>query len=185
MMKDHRWDDSLGMFVPLDCDSTKGIDPTPFGSSHDRNLRDEQRDINARKLEISREVQYEKWRQDLRDEISECNGDPCKIIKVKEKYSSYDRGVRKSSDSSSPLKKEDRKGHVYVLQDIRTGLYKIGRTSDMSRRMKELGVGKTSRIVDSKIVDDSYKVEREAHFRYKNSRLPQSEYFNLDSPPSI
>jgi hypothetical protein len=36
MMKDHRWDDSLGMFVPLDCDSTKGIDPTPFGSSHDR-----------------------------------------------------------------------------------------------------------------------------------------------------
>ena len=76
-------------------------------------------------------------------------------------------------------------GYVYVIQDIESRLYKIGRTANMHRRMQELGVGKTARLVTSKYVANAPAVERKAHERYKNSRLPQTEYFRLNTPPAI
>ena len=35
-------------------------------------------------------------------------------------------------------------GFVYVIQDVYTGMYKISRTKDLDRRMKELGAGSWS-----------------------------------------
>jgi predicted GIY-YIG superfamily endonuclease len=76
-------------------------------------------------------------------------------------------------------------GTVYVIQDIATGMYKIGRTKNLDRRMKELGVGKTAKLIQHAEVSDSFSVEKAAHRRYSSKRLPQSEYFKLNSPPSI
>jgi hypothetical protein len=78
-----------------------------------------------------------------------------------------------------------RAGTVYVIQDISTGLYKIGITTNMQRRMRELGVGTTARLVEQKQVSDARAVEKAAHKRYKAQRLPQTEYFRLDRPPTI
>jgi hypothetical protein len=184
-MIDHYWDESLGMFVPSDLESTDGIDPTPFGSDHPRNQSSHHRELNSSKLESLREDQYEKWREEVRQELIDCGGDPIKESQVRSKYSNYDRGYTSPSSRSSPSTDPNKKGHVYVIQDKRSGLFKIGRTTDMNRRMKELGVGKTSRLIQSKEVENAPRVEKEAHSKYKNSRLPQSEYFNLDTPPSI
>lgn len=76
-------------------------------------------------------------------------------------------------------------GTVYVLQHIDTGLYKIGRTTNMKARMRTLGVGKTTRLISSRYVSNAAEVEKAAHRRYKGQRLPQTEYFRLDSAPSI
>lgn len=76
-------------------------------------------------------------------------------------------------------------GTVYVIQDLSTGLFKIGRTSNMKDRMKALGVGKTARLVNHRYVSNAAEVEKEAHRRYRDHRLPQTEYFRLNSPPSI
>ena len=76
-------------------------------------------------------------------------------------------------------------GTVYVIQDIQSRLYKIGRTTNLQRRMKELGVGATARLISSKQVSNAAEVERRAHQRYKSARLPQTEYFKLDRPPMI
>jgi hypothetical protein len=76
-------------------------------------------------------------------------------------------------------------GIVYVIQDLRTGLFKIGRTTNLSLRMKALGVGKTARLIQYKFVSDAAAVERAAHRRYRAQRLPQTEYFHLSAPPTI
>ena len=76
-------------------------------------------------------------------------------------------------------------GTVYVIKDRSTGLYKIGRTKNLERRMQELGVGKTADLVSSVEVGDMNAVEKAAHRRYKDKRLPQTEYFKLDRPPQI
>lgn len=83
------------------------------------------------------------------------------------------------------MQQTEKSGWVYVIQDKTTGLYKIGRTKNIERRMKQLGVGKSARLIQRKMVVDSYAVERTAHQRYKNSRLPQTEYFKLSSPPVL
>jgi len=181
-MREHYWDEDLGMFVPNDLQTTDGIDPTPFGSDHPRNQSSDTRSKNSSKLESSREEQYEKWREEVRKELEDCGGDPFKESVVRSKYSDYDRGYSKPTH---PLNDTSKRGHVYVIQDKRTGLYKIGRTTDLNRRMRELGVGKSSRLIQSKEVDNAPLSEKEAHKKYKDSRLPQTEYFNLDNPPSI
>jgi predicted GIY-YIG superfamily endonuclease len=76
-------------------------------------------------------------------------------------------------------------GIVYVIRDLDTGLYKIGRTKNMERRMKELGVGRTAELISRNDVGDMVAVEKAAHERYKKDRLPQSEYFKLKNPPVI
>lgn len=76
-------------------------------------------------------------------------------------------------------------GHVYVIQDKETELYKIGRTTNLERRLRELGVGRTARLISSKRVGDCHAVEKSAHKRYRRNRLPQTEYFKLPRPPEI
>jgi hypothetical protein len=77
------------------------------------------------------------------------------------------------------------RGTVYVIQDSATGLYKIGRTGNMERRMAELGVGKSARLISQHPTSDAAALESAAHRRYRNQRLPQTEYFRLSAPPTI
>ncbi len=87
--------------------------------------------------------------------------------------------------SAQPYQGKSSLGTVYVIQDTATGLYKIGRTTNMERRMRELGVGKTARLVNYRQVANADQVESMAHRRYKSHRLPQTEYFRLSTPPTV
>ena len=78
-----------------------------------------------------------------------------------------------------------KEGHVYLIQDIKTGLYKIGITKNMEKRMKQLGVGDTAKLVDDIFVPDARGREKQLHEKYKDARLPQTEYFNIGYRPSL
>ena len=66
-------------------------------------------------------------------------------------------------------------GWLYL---IRNGdLYKIGITKNIENRMRQL---KPDSLI-AKLYSKNYQqLERELHKRYKNVRIPQSEYFRLD-----
>ena len=53
------------------------------------------------------------------------------------------------SDPWRPFSDADgsKAGYVYVIQDVYTGMYKIGRTKDLDRRLKELGVGVSANLI--------------------------------------
>lgn len=65
-------------------------------------------------------------------------------------------------------------GYVYM---IRNGdLYKIGRTDNLQRRLKQL---QPCTVVQTLETDRSRDLEYELHKKYKSKRLPQTEYFRL------
>ena len=78
-----------------------------------------------------------------------------------------------------------KEGHVYLIKDIRSGLYKIGITKNMEKRMKQLGVGDTAELIDDIFVPDAREREKQLHKKYKDARLPQTEYFNIGYRPSL
>ena len=80
---------------------------------------------------------------------------------------------------------KSKEGHVYLIQDNRTGLYKIGITKNMEKRMKQLGVGQTAKLIDDIFVPDAKDREKQLHKKYKDARLPQTEYFNIGYQPSL
>lgn len=94
-------------------------------------------------------------------------------------------GTAKPIKPYTPVRNTNKSGWIYVIQDKTTGLYKIGRTKNIDRRMKELGVGKSARLIKRKFVADCHKAEKDLHQRYKSQRLPQTEYFKLKTPPMI
>ena len=66
-------------------------------------------------------------------------------------------------------------GWLYL---IRNGdLYKIGITKNFERRMRQL---KPDKVVTKFYSADFLKLERELHNRYKQVRIPQTEYFRLE-----
>ena len=66
-------------------------------------------------------------------------------------------------------------GYVYL---IRNGddLYKIGITQNLEQRMKQL---KPDQVVKTLETENYEQLEKQLHKRYKDVRLPQSEYFRL------
>ena len=76
-------------------------------------------------------------------------------------------------------------GYVYVIQDLESGLFKIGYTKDPDRRFDELGVGLTAQEISCDFFENAREIEKKAHKKYADSRLPQSEYFKLYKPPII
>jgi len=65
-------------------------------------------------------------------------------------------------------------GIVYL---IRNGdLHKIGTTKNLQRRMKQL---KPDEIVKTLETTKFRSIEKELHRKYKDVRLPQTEYFRL------
>ena len=66
-------------------------------------------------------------------------------------------------------------GYVYL---VRNGdLFKIGRTDNLERRLKQLHPG---HLIQSVQTDRSRDLEYELHTRFKNARIPQTEYFRLN-----
>lgn len=67
-------------------------------------------------------------------------------------------------------------GTVYFIRN--QDLYKIGITSDLDRRMKEL---KPDEIMATMVTAYFQEYEKELHSRYKHCRIPQTEYFRLST----
>ncbi len=65
-------------------------------------------------------------------------------------------------------------GWLYVIRN--RDLYKIGITKNFENRMQQL---KPDRVVAKLYSSDFVKLEKELHNRYKQFRLPQTEYFRL------
>ncbi len=66
-------------------------------------------------------------------------------------------------------------GYVYL---VRNGdLFKIGRTENLQRRLKQLQPG---HLIQAAQTDRSRDLEYELHARFKGVRIPQTEYFRLN-----
>ncbi len=90
-----------------------------------------------------------------------------------------------SNDPWSQDSESDSSGYVYVIQDLDSGLFKIGYTKKPDRRFDELGVGLTAQEISCDYFKNARQVEKAAHKKYADARLPQSEYFKLYKPPVI
>ena len=66
-------------------------------------------------------------------------------------------------------------GHIYLIKN--EDLYKIGVTRDFKRRMKVL---KPDEIIKVLKIDSYKALEKKLHKRYRDSRIPQTEYFRLN-----
>ncbi len=66
-------------------------------------------------------------------------------------------------------------GHIYLIKN--KDLYKIGVTKNFKRRMRVL---KPDEIVKVLKIDSYKALEKKLHRRYKDSRIPQTEYFRLN-----
>ena len=108
-------------------------------------------------------------------------GDPLPKKKGEGFFDSIDAWVEKDAWEEDKSKE----GHVYLIQDIRSGLYKIGITKNMEQRMKQLGVGDTAKLIDDIFVPDAKDREKQLHKKYKDARLPQTEYFNIGYEPNL
>ena len=67
------------------------------------------------------------------------------------------------------------RGWLYLIKN--GDLYKIGITKNLDSRMRQL---KPDSILAKLYSTDFKQLEREFHKRYKNVRIPQTEYFRLD-----
>ena len=67
-------------------------------------------------------------------------------------------------------------GWIYFIRN--EDIYKIGITTDLSRRMREL---QPSEVIMTKRLSRYEELEKELHKRFSSVRIPQSEYFRLSS----
>ena len=67
-------------------------------------------------------------------------------------------------------------GFVYFVRN--DGIYKIGITDNLLRRIKEL---KPDEILNSVRCSNYQAIEKTMHAHFKNRRIPQTEYFRLDA----
>lgn len=78
--------------------------------------------------------------------------------------------------------KKDEKGCVYVLEDkSSTGMYKVGKTRDLERRMKEYGCGSSKRPIPHHVFecDDDALLEKCMHYAFQNTRQGRTEIFDV------
>ena len=67
-------------------------------------------------------------------------------------------------------------GWLYLIRN--RDIYKIGITKNFNNRMRQL---KPDNVIAKLYTSDYIKLERELHHRYKDYRIPQTEYFRLDN----
>ena len=67
-------------------------------------------------------------------------------------------------------------GWLYIIRN--RDIYKIGITKNFKNRMRQL---KPDNVIAKLYTSDYIKLERELHHRYKDYRIPQTEYFRLDN----
>ena len=63
----------------------------------------------------------------------------------------------------------------------KSSLYKIRITIDPERRFKELGVDNSTVLISCYYYQNTREIEKTAHKRYAEYRLPQTEYFKSTS----
>ncbi len=68
------------------------------------------------------------------------------------------------------------RGWLYLIRN--RDIYKIGITKNFNNRMRQL---KPDNVVVKLYTSNYKKLERELHHRYKDYRIPQTEYFRLDN----
>ena len=71
-------------------------------------------------------------------------------------------------------------GYVYLIKN--RDLYKIGITENLEQRMKQL---KPDKVVSTLRTEDFETLEKELHKKYKDVRIPQTEYFRLTNDQLI
>ena len=72
-----------------------------------------------------------------------------------------------------------KRGVVYIVQDNNdASLYKIGETSNLNRRLQNLGQPTVVRACEC---NDREAAEKLLHKQFKNKRLAMSEWFTLDN----
>lgn len=71
-----------------------------------------------------------------------------------------------------------KKEYVYLVEFPHNGRYKIGKTTNMDRRLKEIGQYVGANLVHLITTDDSKSLERFFH-RYFRSKLVEKEIFSL------
>lgn len=72
-------------------------------------------------------------------------------------------------------------GVIYLIRCDQNGLHKIGITNNWAQRRRQLRVGETTTQVHVVRVNKAEQLERYLHRRFSEKRLPQSEWFSLDS----
>lgn len=80
------------------------------------------------------------------------------------------------------LKKETKKGIIYILKDLQSGFYKIGITTQtIKSRVKELSTGNPNLLViaTTDYTDNFFSKETQIHNELKHKRIA-NEWFNLN-----
>ena len=75
---------------------------------------------------------------------------------------------------------ETKPGYLYLLRNNLLGGYKIGITTSPESRFKALAVGTKTELLGYWRTDGYRELEKHYHKLYKEQRVPQSEWFNLD-----
>jgi hypothetical protein len=77
--------------------------------------------------------------------------------------------------------------HLYIIQQFSTGAIKVGRTSNIDRRMKELLVGSPYRLKCVLLLENFGYLERRIHDALRNhkSRQSKGEWFDYEGLPSL
>ena len=75
---------------------------------------------------------------------------------------------------------EIKTGYVYLLKSNLLGGYKIGITTNPASRFKALAVGTKATLIGYWKLDAYRELEKQLHSEYKEARVPQSEWFDLD-----
>ncbi len=81
----------------------------------------------------------------------------------------------KQPEKEEYMEAQAEEGFVYFIRN--KDLFKIGITTDLKRRMDEL---KPCEILNSVRCKNYTTVEKDLHIFFKDSRIPQTEYFRLD-----
>ena len=73
------------------------------------------------------------------------------------------------------------KNCIYLIEHCSSKLVKIGITEDWQRRARQLKIGSKCKTIIAVTTDHNSTKEKELHLRLDTFRLPQSEWFHLDS----
>ena len=87
-----------------------------------------------------------------------------------------DADYEDENDYLEEYEQEDQTGFVYLIRN--QDIYKIGITQNLLKRMNQL---KADELLDSVRCSNYKELEKEIHQQFKEYRIPQSEYFRLNS----
>lgn len=76
-------------------------------------------------------------------------------------------------------------GYLYLLKARNQNLYKIGITKKPAQRFKQLDVGGRNLLLECVLCNEYQYEEKRLHHKFKQYRLPQTEYFELPSVDSL